>query len=114
MTITEAKQQAKATVFVNINGEAQTTPDRRLGWWRIDSRKLEKVKTVLVVQDDVVVLATEDLEWTEQMMPTHTTGEEGEVMKKSYKGTHINHPWLGERITGWDVQQSVTYSDDVV
>lgn len=48
MTIADAKQQAKATVFVNINGEAQTTPDRRLGWWRMDSRKLEKVKTVLL------------------------------------------------------------------
>ncbi|WP_428737485.1 AbaSI family restriction endonuclease [Sulfurimonas sp.] len=107
LSLSEAKFTQKNTLFLKIKGEIppEELLARQTGYWRIDKRKQQEIKTVIVVHDSVVTKVFGKVQWHVWEENPQKVGYTGEAVESNIK--------LGTIIEGWDFQQTVTYSNDV-
>lgn len=106
LDIEEAKEKYTNTLFIKIKGQfkPEVMYDRYRGRWRLDKRKLEFVKQVIVVHDRFVskVFLNPVFERFEEDNKMYFEAEEDS-----------NNEIIGNNITNWEYQTTITYSNDI-
>jgi very-short-patch-repair endonuclease len=103
--------ELKNTLFLKIRGEIhpQDLMARQTGYWRIAPLKRARTKQVIVVHDGVVSRVFTDITW--RLGPA----EGPNARKWGYDGSEApDHALVGAIITGWNYQQTVIYSLDLL
>lgn len=104
-SIVTLKEEYKNTLFVKIKGviKPEELMQRQTGYWRIAQNKRDKIKTVVVVHDSVISRVFTDIKIGEPI--------DGKI---GYEGTeNTQSDLLGNIVTDWKVQQTITYSNDI-
>ena len=103
-SIFQMKDEYKNTLFLKIRGfiKPEDLMARQTGYWRIDFNKRNKITTIVVVHDSIISRVFTLNEW----IPIDK--------KVGYKGTeNPQSNLLGNIVTDWKTQQTITYSNDI-
>lgn len=106
LDIEEAKEIYSNTLFIKIKGQfkPEVMYDRYLGRWRLINRKLKFIKRVIVVNDRFVSKVF--------LNPIFKRFEEDNKMYFEAE-EDSNNAIIGNNITNWEYQVTVTYSNDI-
>ena len=106
LDIEEAKEIYSNTLFIKIKGQfkPEVMYDRYRGRWRLDNRKLKFIKRVIVVHDRFVSKVF--------LNPIFKRFEEDNKMYFEAE-EDSNNAIIGNNITNWEYQVTVTYSNDI-
>lgn len=106
LDIEEAKEIYSNTLFIKIKGQfkPEVMYDRYLGRWRLINRKLKFIKRVIVVHDRFVSKVF--------LNPIFKRFEEDNKMYFEAE-EDSNNAIIGNNITNWEYQVTVTYSNDI-
>jgi len=107
LSLYDVKNLMNNTLFLKIKGEIHPNEllVRQTGYWRIDKRKQNKIKTVIVVHDSYVTKIFGEINWYAWKDNPKKVGYKGKE-----KGSEIK---IGTIIDDWNFQQTVTYSNDL-
>lgn len=104
-SIFQMKEEYKNTLFVKIRGiiKPEELMGRQTGYWRIAANKRDKIKTIVVVHDSVISRVFSLDAWRPFV-----------DNKVGYTGTeNPQSDLLGNIVTDWKTQQTITYSNDI-
>ena len=106
LDIEEAKEIYSNTLFIKIKGQfkPEVMYDRYRGRWRLDNRKLKFIKRVIVVHDRFVSKVF--------LNPIFKRFEEDNKMYFEAE-EDSNNALIGNNITNWEYQVTVTNSNDI-
>ena len=117
MSMNKLKGEFENTLFVKIKSQkkikndkrthdeiAKEIIDRQMGYWRIDEKKKDKIKNVVVICDLIILKVF-----------TSVKLEKREVDGKyGYEGKEIhNSEFIGCKIKDWTSQNTTTFSNDI-
>ncbi|MDA8572433.1 hypothetical protein N9K85_03920 [Flavobacteriaceae bacterium] len=106
LDIEEAKEKYTNTLFIKIKGQfkPEVMYNRYRGRWRLSKKKLPHIKQVIVVHDRVVSKVF--------LNPVFKRFEEDNKMYFEAE-EDSNNEIIGNNITNWEYQVSITYSNDI-
>lgn len=106
LDIEEAKEKYTNTLFIKIKGQfkPEVMHNRYRGRWRLSKRKIKFVKQVIVVHDRFVSKVF--------LNPVFERCEEDNKMRFEAE-ENSNNEIIGNNITNWEYQTTITYSNDI-
>ena len=107
LSIVQAKNQFRKTLFLKIRGEIPPNElmARQTGYWRIAKTKQERISQVVVIHNLIVTRVFKNIAWHTCKENPHKVGYSGEEVESEKS--------VGTIIENWKSQQTVTYSNDL-